>query len=82
MKSGSFRLLNLIDISDCIFIYSIEVEDENGDVQDETADMVYEMLKKNFERAYNGRTRAPLGFYTHAAWWASEELEHRFEGFK
>jgi len=60
----------------------IEVEDENGDVQDETADMVYEMLKKNFERAYNGRTRAPLGFYTHAAWWASEELEHRFEGFK
>ena len=40
------------------------------------------MLKKNFERAYNGLTRAPLGFYTHAAWWASPELEHRFEGFK
>ena len=43
---------------------------------------VYDMLKKNFERAYYGKTRAPLGYFVHAAWWASEELEWRFEGFK
>ena len=43
---------------------------------------VYDLLKKNFERAYYGNTRAPLGFYIHAAWWAAEDLEWRFEGFK
>ena len=25
------------------------------------------MLKKNFERAYYGKTRAPLGYFVHAA---------------
>merc|ERR1719507_2161158 len=56
---------------------------ENGIWPSEDDPMeVYDMLKKNFERAYYGKTRAPLGYFVHAAWWASEELEWRFEGFK
>ncbi len=29
---------------------------------------VYLMLKRNFDRSYNGNTRAPFGLYVHAAW--------------
>ena len=34
-------------------------------VPEETADAVKEMLMRNFERAYNGKTRAPFGLYMH-----------------
>ena len=33
---------------------------------------------KNFERAYNGNTRAPLGLYMHAAWFFTE---WHYEGY-
>ena len=46
----------------------------------ENADDVYNMLKKNFDKAYNGKTRAPIGFYTHAAWFFG--YDYRFEGYK
>lgn len=45
----------------------------------QTADSVYEMLKKNFDRAYDGTTRAPFGLYLHAAWFFG--YEWRFEGY-
>jgi hypothetical protein len=40
----------------------------------------YLMLKKNFDRAYNGRTRAPFGLYVHAAWFFGQD--YRFSGYK
>jgi len=46
----------------------------------ENADDVYNMLKKNFYRSYNGHTRAPIGFYTHAAWFFG--YDYRYEGYK
>ncbi len=48
----------------------------------EDADVAYQMLMRNFERAYNGKTRAPLGFYVHAAWFTGEDLQWRFEGIR
>ena len=33
----------------------------------------YNMLKKNFDRSYNGRTRAPFGLYVHAAWFFGQD---------
>ena len=38
------------------------------------------MMYKNFERAYYGNTRAPLGFYMHAAWFFGQEWH--YEGYK
>ena len=38
------------------------------------------MLKRNFDRAYNGNTRAPFGLYVHAAWFFGYEF--RYEGYK
>ena len=38
------------------------------------------MLKKNFDKAYGGFTRAPLGFYVHAAWFFG--YDYRYEGYK
>jgi len=46
----------------------------------ETADDVYQMLKRNFDRGYNGFTRAPFGLYVHAAWFFG--YDYRFEGYK
>lgn len=31
------------------------------------------MLMKNFDDAYKGKTRAPLGYYVHAAWFFGNE---------
>ena len=39
------------------------------------------MLLKNFERSYNGMTRAPIGIYIHSAWFIRENSWH-FEGYK
>jgi len=63
--------------SPCSMLDSCDIVPSEDDPQE-----VYDLLKKNFERAYYGNTRAPLGFYIHAAWWAAEDLEWRFEGFK
>ena len=38
------------------------------------------MLIKNFDRAYNGNTRAPIGLYTHAAWFFGQDFH--YEGYK
>ena len=38
------------------------------------------MLKKNFDKAYNGFTRAPMGLYVHAAWFFG--YDYRYEGYK
>ncbi len=38
---------------------------------------VYEMLMRNFNRAYSGNTRAPFGLYMHAAWFFGQDF--RFE---
>ena len=46
----------------------------------ETKEAVHEMLSRNFERAYNGHTRAPFGLYVHAAWFFG--YEYRYEGYK
>ena len=46
----------------------------------ENANDVYNMLKKNFERAYNGQTRAPFGLYMHAAWFFGYDFH--YEGYK
>ena len=45
-----------------------------------TADDVYQMLKKNFDRAYEGHTRAPFGLYVHAAWFFG--YDWRYIGYK
>merc|ERR1719462_1008850 len=47
----------------------------------DTADDVFKMLKKNFDRAYNGNTRAPIGLYIHSAWFVRTNSWH-FEGYK
>jgi len=35
---------------------------------EQTPELVKDMMMKNFLRAWNGTTRAPIGFYMHAAW--------------
>merc|ERR1711973_96743 len=47
----------------------------------DTADDVFDMLWKNFDRAYNGNTRAPIGLYIHSAWFVRQNSWH-FEGYK
>merc|ERR1712061_143402 len=37
-------------------------------VEGENPDTIYDMFMKNFERSYNGNTRAPIGIYIHSAW--------------
>ena len=46
-----------------------------------TSETVKEMLLKNFEESYNGKTRAPIGIYIHAAWFVREYSWH-YEGYK
>ena len=38
-----------------------------------------EMLIKNFERAYYGQTRGPIGLYMHAAWFFGQPWH--FDGY-
>jgi hypothetical protein len=40
------------------------------------------MMEKNFLRSYNGKTRAPLGFFVHAAWFSGEDNAWRWTGFQ
>ena len=57
----------------------------------ETAEHVYDMLMKNFERVYSGEeddfgdfqpsNRPPWGLYMHAAWFFGDYSWH-FEGYK
>jgi len=59
--------------------------------QPETAETVYEMLMKNFNRVYKGEmtswgeyqngTRAPWGLYMHAAWFFGENRWH-YDGYR
>merc|ERR1719420_1833294 len=59
--------------------------------QPETAETVYEMLMKNFNRVYKGEmtswgeyqngTRAPWGLYMHAAWFFGENKWH-YDGYR
>ena len=46
----------------------------------ENSEDVYNMLKKNFDTAYHGLTRAPFGLYVHAAWFFG--YGYRYEGYK
>ena len=46
----------------------------------ENSEDVYNMLKKNFDTAYHGLTRAPFGLYVHAAWFFG--YDYRYEGYK
>ena len=45
-----------------------------------TAEGVYDMLAKNFERHYN-TNRAPFGLYYHAAWFTQPHHKEGFESF-
>jgi len=45
-----------------------------------TSDEVYKMLRRNFDRSYNGATRAPFGLYVHAAWFFG--YDWRYQGYK
>jgi len=45
------------------------------------SDSIYNMLMKNFDRAYNGYTRSPIGIYIHSAWFVYTNSWH-FEGYK
>ena len=47
----------------------------------EDPDLVYDLFMKNFNRAYNGNTRAPIGIYIHSAWFVRTNSWH-FEGYK
>ena len=47
----------------------------------DTAQDVYDMLMKNFNEAYTGNTRAPIGVYIHSAWFVRQNSWH-FEGYK
>jgi hypothetical protein len=47
---------------------------------DPTAQNVYDMLKKSFDRVYGGN-RAPFGLYMHAAWFYGDATWH-YEGYK
>jgi len=49
--------------------------------EEPTRDTVKEMLMKNFIRNREG-TRAPMGLFMHAAWFASEELIWHYDGYK
>jgi len=40
---------------------------------DEDAEVIRKMLKRNFDLAYNGKTRAPIGLFVHAAWFFGSE---------
>lgn len=45
-----------------------------------TAEGVYQMLAKNFERHYT-TNRAPFGLYYHAAWFTQPHHKEGFEAF-
>jgi len=51
------------------------------DGPDPQAEDVYKMLMKNFERSYNGTSRAPIGVYIHSAWFVRQNAWH-YEGYK
>ena len=38
------------------------------------------MLMKNFQKGYTGLTKAPMGFYVHAAWFFG--YDYRYDGYK
>ena len=42
---------------------------------------VYDMLMKNFEKSYNGKTRAPIGIYLSTAWFMGAYSFH-YDGYK
>jgi len=60
----------------CSMLDGCIIMDENP-----TRDTVKQMLMKNFNRNRAG-TRAPMGLYMHAAWFASEELIWHYDGYK
>ena len=39
------------------------------------------MLMKNFQKAYTGKTRAPIGLYLHTAWFLGGYSFH-YDGYK
>jgi hypothetical protein len=54
---------------------------DQDDLDTEDLDLVYDLFMKNFNRAYNGNTRAPIGLYLHSAWFVGTNSWH-FEGTK
>jgi len=54
---------------------------DQDDLDTEDPDLVYNLFMKNFNRAYNGNTRAPIGIYIHSAWFVRTNSWH-FEGYK
>ena len=53
--------------------------DTFGQIQNATA--LYELLMKNFERSYHGKTRAPIGIFIHAAWFIGTYSWH-YDAYK
>ena len=45
------------------------------------ATLMYEVLMKNFERSYTGKTRAPIGIYIHTAWFIGAYSWH-YDAYK
>lgn len=67
-------------MSDCCQHRIITVSTLNSIPSGNSPEQVYEMLMKNFLRAYNGNTRAPIGFYMHAAWFFG--VPWHYDGYK
>ena len=53
--------------------------DSLGQITNST--LMYEMIMKNFQRSYTGKTRAPIGIYIHAAWFIGTYSWH-FDAYK
>lgn len=49
-------------------------------IDEQTPEAVHVMLRRNFDRIYNGN-RAPFGLYMHAAWFFGDQKWH-YEGYK
>ena len=50
---------------------------------EENQEAVYKMLKKNFDKSYGGKTKAPFGLYAHAAWFfGAGDSNYRYLGYR
>ena len=47
----------------------------------ENATAMYELLMKNFLRSFDGKTRAPIGIFIHAAWFMGTYSWH-YDAYK
>jgi len=77
-RFGSSPTANKSLGASCNMLDSCVIPDE----QPQTADTVFDMLQRNFDRVHkdNTSTKAPFGLYMHAAWFSGNEW--RYDGYK